>query len=751
MNSGKRSRIYGNIFLSLTVTVVLTIFILSAILYANFEQIALSLLYNTSKDNLSQVSYSVTFMTKAANSLAQQIYHDPKIANLMLFSPRTSDENEALQQMDNYRYTSTLYITSICVYSRKTGKIYQSNPLSSSVEQEPESFYDKQIVGILNDVTSYKRWEVIPRIVPLPAGAKGTASDTYNYTFLYYESVTGNKPDGAVILNISAGWLQETMNTLNSNPVQSTFIINGAGTLMTNDKTDSMLTDISKESYIRRILASNTESGYIIDNVRGVRSLVTYVSLDSPAWKFIMVTPYSSIVGQIRRLQDYTLLAGLAILVAGLLASFIIARRIYKPIDRVLERLNSLSREKAESMTALKQDYLRNLLQGKTACDADSVRQQFNKLDIRLDPAAGMLPVLLRIDRFSDFCNKYNVAERGLIKFSIGKAASEICSAHCPNEAVDAGEDYIALLLGSEGGTGDGARGTLEAIIAGIRERAEKEFAVSLSAAVGSAGSSEDLPRLFGEAAECSNYRLFRGRGCTIYAKDMPQGREGEFVYPIAREELLVNKLMLGKTQEVKEIYGEIIGGAADHSYPAYSMALLRLYSTLSAAIVKLEKSNDLPLNFNSEVFLKELNRLETIGEVNEKFRGLFDTVSGSLDDKRNAKRDDMLNAIDAVICERYADPNLCLNAIADLMGMSPVYLGRLFKALTNKSVGDHITSHRMEVAKGLLEKTNLSVGEIAGRIGILNKSHIYTLFRQEYGVTPSEYRRSCGKQDLPD
>lgn len=752
MKPKQKNRIYGNIFLSLTLTVVLTIFILSAILYTNFEQIALSLIYNSSSDNLSQVSYSVDFMTKTAKSLAQQIYHDPKIADLILFSPGLSEENAALEQLDNYRYTSTLYINSIYVYSKKADALYVSHPSSSSVEQDVKSFYDRQIVDILDSIGSYRRFEIIPRSVPLPPAAKGTARQTNNYTFLYYESVTGNTPDGAIVLNISEDWLHETMNSLNSNPVQSTFVIDGKGVLLTSDKTDGMLTDISKEAYIGKILASNAGKGYIVDDVRGVKSLVTYVTLESSGWKFIMVTPYGNVVGQIKKMQYYTVLAGFIILFAGLLASLLLARRIYKPIDKVLERLNSLNREKMESLNAMKQDYLRNLLHANTECDPGSVKTQFNALGIGLNPEAGFVLLIFRIDRFSDFSNKYNIADRRLFKYSIGSMASAICARYFANEAVDAGDDHIAVIMNAGADSAADLEKSLDAAAAEVLKAVSGELAITLSATIGSAAiPAAEIPGAYGEAMECSNCRLFMGRGCIIHAGNMQKNRAVEYAYPIGKEELLVNKLMLGKTKEMGELYVEIIHGAMEHSYAAFNIALLRLISTVSAAIIKLGKSNDVALNFSSEAFLKGLSRLETIGEVDEEFLRLFHAVTSGLDDKRKSKHDELLHAINAIIGDEYADPNLCLNSIAGKMDMSPVYLGRLFKSLTNESIGDHINSYRMEVVKSLLEKTNLSVGEIADRVGMLNKPHIYTLFKQEYGLTPNEYRKACGKQELSD
>lgn len=739
------NRIYNNIFFSMTITVAITIFILSSILYANFEQIALSLIYSSSRDNLTQVSHSVDFMTKIAKSLAQQIYYDPKITQLLFFSSQAMQETDALQQLDNYRYSNTSFINSIYVYSRKSDDLYLSLPSNSNAVQNVNELYDKGMASILDNIGRYKRFEVIPRRVPVPVGSRNTIYETNAYSFIYYESVTGGKPDGAVILNISEEWIHDTMNSLNNDPVQNTFIINNKGVMLSSTKTENMLTDISQESYIKRVLASGKANGYIVENVKQVNSLVTYVTLAPTNWKFIMVTPYGNVVGKIKNMQYYTIIIGFVILFAGLLSSLLMTKKIYKPIDSVLQKLNSLKKEKQENTGTLKQEFLRSLLQGKIDNETGPVKSKFDRFDIKLNAEDGFIIFILRIDRYADFCNKYNHSDRSLFKFAIGNISSEICSGYFRSESIDAGEDHVAVLANINTDISPEYGQIQDEIAHNIYEMVKTHLDISLSITVSSAGNAiTEISRIYNEAIEYSNCRLFKGHGCIMHVKDDTAAHPKEYVYPAGKEEQLINRLMLGKILDVKEVYKEIIHSASDYSYAAFNIALLRVFSTVNAAIINLSKSNAFTLNYNSDTFLKELNRLETIEEINDRFFKLFEYVTVCINDRKASKHDDLLNRINLFICDKYADSSLCLNTIADHMDMSPVYLGRLFKNLTLKSIGDYINAYRMTVAKELLEKTGYSINDIAEKTGVLNTSHFYTIFKQEYGVTPNEYRKAC-------
>ena len=51
----------------------------------------------------------------------------------------------------------------------------------------------------------------------------------------------------------------------------------------------------------------------------------------------------------------------------------------------------------------------------------------------------------------------------------------------------------------------------------------------------------------------------------------------------------------------------------------------------------------------------------------------------------------------------------------------------------------------RVRVAAELLSHTNLSVGEIAERLGFSVPSELYRSFRKVYRLSPAEYKKSHG------
>lgn len=86
---------------------------------------------------------------------------------------------------------------------------------------------------------------------------------------------------------------------------------------------------------------------------------------------------------------------------------------------------------------------------------------------------------------------------------------------------------------------------------------------------------------------------------------------------------------------------------------------------------------------------------------------------------------------------------NLKLSKIAEIANISPYHFARLFKQKTGYSPHQYIIKHRIEKAKKLLSKTNLSIVEIADRVGCSSQSNFTSLFRKQVGITPQKYRKS--------
>jgi len=91
-------------------------------------------------------------------------------------------------------------------------------------------------------------------------------------------------------------------------------------------------------------------------------------------------------------------------------------------------------------------------------------------------------------------------------------------------------------------------------------------------------------------------------------------------------------------------------------------------------------------------------------------------------------------------IHERF-DINLTLESCAERLNYHPVYLGRVFRKETGMSFSEYLSRYRISVAKKWLAETNMTVAEIAEKLGYHNGPNFSRSFKKFAGVSPGQYR----------
>ena len=92
---------------------------------------------------------------------------------------------------------------------------------------------------------------------------------------------------------------------------------------------------------------------------------------------------------------------------------------------------------------------------------------------------------------------------------------------------------------------------------------------------------------------------------------------------------------------------------------------------------------------------------------------------------------------------EEHLQDSLSLDQLARETDYSRAHFLRMFRATTGKTPHQYLTQRRIERAKSmLLEAETISLTEIAASCGFSSQSHMTRVFREQVGVTPSEFKR---------
>nr|WP_275983702.1 response regulator [Paenibacillus hamazuiensis] len=101
-------------------------------------------------------------------------------------------------------------------------------------------------------------------------------------------------------------------------------------------------------------------------------------------------------------------------------------------------------------------------------------------------------------------------------------------------------------------------------------------------------------------------------------------------------------------------------------------------------------------------------------------------------------------NAVEKV--KRYISTNLdqdiSRDDLAGYIGLHPDYIAKLFKKETGLSISEYVIQARIEIAKDLLVKTDMSISNIALHVGYSNFSYFSTVFKKTTQMNPQEFRK---------
>lgn len=123
-------------------------------------------------------------------------------------------------------------------------------------------------------------------------------------------------------------------------------------------------------------------------------------------------------------------------------------------------------------------------------------------------------------------------------------------------------------------------------------------------------------------------------------------------------------------------------------------------------------------------------------------FAALF---SGLTHTPETTQRNSMLIAQVEKYARGHLADDLSLSKMAMVTGRSASNLSKVFKQMTGMGYHDYIAQLRiLQAAQLLRRRPQMRLVDIAASVGFSTTSYFIRVFREHFGITPSEYRKTC-------
>ena len=147
----------------------------------------------------------------------------------------------------------------------------------------------------------------------------------------------------------------------------------------------------------------------------------------------------------------------------------------------------------------------------------------------------------------------------------------------------------------------------------------------------------------------------------------------------------------------------------------------------------------DNEFNFGGDI-IERFNNCIKLEQVQRYIQRVLIYANCFFEKKRKNKEEFIIDDVMNIINNDYRE-NIGLEVIARRLGISPNYLGGLFKKYVGKRFTEVLRSVRMKKAEELLLSGEDNIVDIAKAVGYDNISYFCTVFKKTHGISPMEYR----------
>jgi AraC-like DNA-binding protein/DNA-binding response OmpR family regulator len=207
--------------------------------------------------------------------------------------------------------------------------------------------------------------------------------------------------------------------------------------------------------------------------------------------------------------------------------------------------------------------------------------------------------------------------------------------------------------------------------------------------------------------------------------------------------------------QEAITRFNKLLGiGPLEMNTALIEGAETRMLENINSSMTTATESIDWTKQRNmTEVAIND-EYIETVTMRPVKKRGELQTtdqnvsVSGSSENYSMADSMDqkLLNSIEQYVQQNMGRGTIDLEKMAEAMrmGMKPFF--EKVKDITGKTPAEVVRDIRLKYACVLLQRTNINMSELASHVGFATGEHFINIFKDRFGISPSEYRQKYRK-----
>ncbi|WP_241674602.1 AraC family transcriptional regulator [Paenibacillus luteus] len=626
--------------------------------------------------------------------------------------------------------------------------------------------YYEQLSGLMQ-VPEGTTWVLNPSKWFYSEEAAGSEACAYSISLVKKLPTNGLEKYGLALANIPTCSLQELLD--NKGDHFSNIMILDDQNRILLDQDQSL---IGKPVAVSGIMPEQLDesSGQFTTAVEQNNYSVTYFRSELNGWTYLSTTSISAMTKESNKIGTYTLYVCLFMLLLSMLLAWIGSRRMYSPIQLLLnqigERPTDIRKRKTNEFQAIG-ERVAHLFQSKTELEKEvhqhlqQVRTFFfmkafqgtvkpSEISERLEQFGysqqfkawrTMAAITLQID-FPDH-SRYSKNDLELLLFAVHNMLEELIPSD-QRLAPIIMDQTIVTIIGSAEPDAEAFHNAKYAITEHLQQQITSYLNVQVSIGMSLPFSSfSSLPIAYREGLEALKHRIKLGEGIIIQYENVNEGKHYlNLNYPAHLENELMDAIKLADKDRSKELLRVFLQAvfAIELSPQEYQIPLARLLNNL--LIIMQESGVSLTqIHPMKGSLLEELLELHTTAEIEDWFwtRVVYPMIK-IFKDRQEAQYHNISEKIIDLVQHQY-DTDLTLEECASRLHYNANYLSSVFRKETGYSFSEYLTIYRFQMAKRWLEDSEMPIKDIAAKLCYNNSQNFIRSFRKQEGMTPGQYR----------
>ena len=430
-----------------------------------------------------------------------------------------------------------------------------------------------------------------------------------------------------------------------------------------------------------------------------------------PSVKLIFISGYSD--------KEY-LRAAIRLGVISYVEKPIDINEITKAIAKAAEQANAAAAQPHEDFLPLvRQDMIYRLL--KPGADVLDLERGMSLLNMRLSIDAWYAVMMVKLDGGADFMRDW------IARLERSWQEAVLCEK----------EGLIVILVKSIEQTM--LSGTCDAMLRQVRRYADAHRAF---VAVGLAARGMSCIHVSYEQAVVALQSFF----FLGYGQVMRYRQDADTAIQDSLEEPFMHLLSCGRYDELESCSLELCAKLAEQPHILVDHAkqlFTRLLLALRADAERQNLPNKEQQSVSDDLLQSAIAGRETLAQYQELLLQAIKSFLNVWEDSQTTQTANRkVTATLRMIESQYADPNLCVNALADQVCLTQPYLSMLFKKTFGRSISEHLLELRIEKSKSILIKEDILLREVASRVGYSDTNTYAKAFKRVTGLSPARFRQ---------